>query len=64
MPQPPPSPPPDHAQHGIQKMAYTTLEPIGQSGRRYLIERVLQENGNPPRRVYLAKNVYLKLNFY
>ena len=57
----PPSPA-YHAQHEIQKMASTTAEPVGQSGRRYLIERVLQEKGVSPRRVYLATCVLLKLN--
>ena len=47
-----PLPPPE-----TQKMASTTAEPVGQSGCRYLIERVLQEKGNPPRRVYLATYV-------
>ncbi len=42
----------DHAQHEIKMMASTTAEPLGQSGSHYLIERVLQEKGNPPRRVY------------
>jgi len=38
-------------------MASTAAETVGQSGCRYLIERVLQEKGIPPRRVYLATYV-------
>jgi len=49
---PPPPLAADHAQHEIKMMASTTAEPLGQSGSHYLIERVLQEKGNPPRRVY------------
>lgn len=37
-------------------------DPVGQSGRHYLIEQVIQEKGIPPRRVYLATYVFLKLN--
>jgi hypothetical protein len=44
----------------MQKMASTTTEPIGNSGCRYVIERVLQEKGIPPRRVYLASYVALE----
>ena len=55
-------PPADHAQNAIQNMASTTEELVGQSGRHYLIERVLQEKVNPPRRVYLATYMLLKLN--
>ncbi len=51
-PMPPPPLAADHAQHEIKMMASTTAEPLGQSGSHYLIERVLQEKGNPPRRVY------------
>ena len=53
----------DHAQHETKMMVSTAAEPLGQSGRRYLIERVLQEKGNPPRRVYLATSVLLALNW-
>jgi len=53
----PPTPP------EIQKMAYTAAGPVGQSGYSYSIERVLQEKGIPPRRVYLARSVLLKLNY-
>lgn len=56
------APPAHQAQHETQKTMSTTTEPVGQSGRRYLIERVLQERGTPPRRVYLATYVLLKLN--
>ncbi|TAQ88176.1 hypothetical protein B7494_g3490 [Chlorociboria aeruginascens] len=35
-------------------MAYTAAEFVGQSGCSYHIERVLQEKGIPPHRVYLA----------
>ncbi len=57
----PPSPlPADYSK--IQEMASITGEPVGQSGCHYLIERVLQEKGLPPRRVYLATYVLLKFN--
>lgn len=35
----------------------TTTEPVGQSGHRYIIQRVLQEKGNLPRLVCLAMYV-------
>ncbi len=38
----------------IQKMAYSAVPIVGQSGCIYSIERVLQEKEIPPRRVYLA----------
>lgn len=44
-----------------QRIASTTA--VGQPGCRYLIDRVLQEKGVPPRRVYLATYVLLKLNY-
>lgn len=57
---PAPQPPADRARYKTQKMAATEL--VGQSGSRYVIDRVLQEKGIPPRRVYLATYVLLKLN--
>ena len=54
--------PADYTQHNIQEMASTKAEPVGKSGRRYFIERVLQEKGIPARRVYLATYVLLELN--
>jgi hypothetical protein len=38
----------------IQKMAYSAVPIVGQSGCIYSIERLLQEKEIPPRRVYLA----------
>ncbi len=57
----PPSPA-DYARHETQKTASPAEELVGQSGCRYLIERVLQEKTIPPRRVYLARYVLLRLN--
>lgn len=51
----------DHTRREIQQMASISGEPVGQSGCRYLIQRVLQEKEIPPCRVYLATYV-LKLN--
>ena len=44
----------------MQKMVFPTAPRIGQSGRRYFIERVLQEKETPTCRVYLATYVPLK----
>ena len=43
-------------------MTSMPVELVGQSGRRYLIKKVLEEKGIPPRRVYLATYVLLKPN--
>lgn len=48
--------------HAQQKNASTTTEPVSQSGHRYIIQRVLQEKGNPPLRVCLAMYVLLKFD--
>ena len=52
----------DHVQQETQKTVSVSAERIGQSGRRYSIERVLQERDIPVRRVYLATYVPLRFN--
>src|SRR2546423_11825333 len=49
-------PPADRTHHGIQKATSTTAEIVGQSGRRYLIKRVLQDEEIPPGRAFLVLN--------
>ena len=53
----------EYNQRKIQKMTSRIAGLVGQSGRRYLTEKVLQERGTPPRRVYLATYMRLKLYF-
>lgn len=48
------------AREANQKMELTTMEPVGQSGRHYLIERIIQERGLS-HRVYLARYMSLRL---
>jgi serine/threonine protein kinase len=51
-----------HVEYHTNTMPPKAAGPVGQSGYSYSIERVLQEKGIPPRRVYLARHVLLKLN--
>lgn len=52
--------PADRTHHDIQKATPTTAEIVGQSGRRYLIERVLQDKEILSGRVFLATYVLLE----
>jgi hypothetical protein len=54
--------PADRTHHDIQKATSTTAEIVGQSGRRYLIERVLQDKEILSGRVFLATYVLLELD--
>jgi hypothetical protein len=51
-----------HVEYHTNKMPPKAAGPVGQSGYSYSIERILQEKETPPRRVYLARYVLLKLN--
>ena len=44
----------DLAQHEVQSTIHANEKLVGQSGRHYLIERVLQSKEDPPAHVYLA----------
>lgn len=46
--------PADQSQHETQKTSSMSAGLVGQSGRHYQIERVLQEKGSAAGRVYLA----------
>ena len=41
-------------QHDKQSTIYANDELVGQCGRRYLVERVLQWKESPPSQIYLA----------
>ena len=51
----------DLAQHEAQSTIHANEKLVGQSGRHYLIERVLQSKEDPPAHVYLATWVSNKL---
>lgn len=53
--------PEDRGQNSLQKMLPTSAKLVGQSGCRYLIERVLQEKGIAAGYVYLATYMLLRL---
>jgi hypothetical protein len=54
-------PPGKLTQHATAEAASSDVEIVGESGRHYRIEQILQEKGNPLYRVCLARHVIRNL---
>ncbi len=56
---------PPAKKYQTQELVYSGKRIVGEFGRCYVVEQILQEKGNPPRHVYLARygNIHRKACF-